>query len=77
MRRTYWYAAMTKDEAQRSIRTFYEAVNLALSPKRGAVYEPGYEKSIRIQVLYIEDLWPSQWKIASPKTRQTFAAAIR
>jgi len=26
MRRTLAYAAMTKDEAQRSIRTFYEAV---------------------------------------------------
>jgi hypothetical protein len=26
MRRTLVYAAMTKDEAQRSIRTFYEAV---------------------------------------------------
>ena len=27
MRRTLAYATMTKDEAQRSIRTFYEAVN--------------------------------------------------
>jgi hypothetical protein len=27
MKRTYWYAAMTKDEAQHSRMTFYEAVN--------------------------------------------------
>ncbi len=27
MKRTYRYAAMTKDEAQRSRWTFYEAVN--------------------------------------------------
>jgi uncharacterized Fe-S center protein len=27
MRRTYWYVAVTSFEAQRSIRTFYEAVN--------------------------------------------------
>jgi uncharacterized membrane protein YjfL (UPF0719 family) len=26
MKRTYWYAAMTKDEAQHSRMTFYEAV---------------------------------------------------
>ena len=30
MRRTVSYAAMTKDEAQRSIRTFYEAVKIAV-----------------------------------------------
>jgi hypothetical protein len=28
MKRTYWYAAMTKDEVQHSRMTFYEAVNL-------------------------------------------------
>jgi hypothetical protein len=27
MKRTFWYAAMTKDEAQHSRMTFYEAVN--------------------------------------------------
>jgi hypothetical protein len=27
MKRTYWYAAMTKDEAQQSRMTFYEAVD--------------------------------------------------
>jgi hypothetical protein len=27
MKRTFWYAAMTKDEAQQSRMTFYEAVN--------------------------------------------------
>jgi len=27
MKRTYWYAAMTKDEAQHGRMTFYEAVN--------------------------------------------------
>jgi hypothetical protein len=26
MKRTFWYAAMTKDEAQHSRMTFYEAV---------------------------------------------------
>jgi len=30
MKRTYWYAAMTKDEAQHSRMTFYEAVNYVL-----------------------------------------------
>ena len=28
MRRTYWYAAMTEDAAQRSIWTFYEVVKV-------------------------------------------------
>ena len=28
MRRTYWYAAMTEDAAQRSRWAFYEVVNL-------------------------------------------------
>jgi len=28
MKRTYWYAAMTKDEAQHSRMTFYEAVDI-------------------------------------------------
>jgi hypothetical protein len=28
MKRTYWYAAMTKDEAQHSRMTFYEAVKI-------------------------------------------------
>jgi hypothetical protein len=28
MKRTYWYAAMMKDEAQHSRMTFYEAVNI-------------------------------------------------
>jgi len=27
MKRTYWYAATTKDEAQNSRMTFYKAVN--------------------------------------------------
>jgi hypothetical protein len=31
MRRTVVYAAMTKDEAQRSIQSFYEAVMICFS----------------------------------------------
>jgi hypothetical protein len=33
MKHTFWYAAMTKDEAQHSRMTFYEAVNPALALK--------------------------------------------
>jgi hypothetical protein len=36
---TYWYAAMTKDEAQHSRMTFYEAVNLELT-KTGNISLP-------------------------------------
>jgi len=32
MKRTYWYAAMTKDEAQHSRMTFYKAVKLKKRP---------------------------------------------
>src|SRR4030066_848138 len=47
MRRTLAYAAMTKDEAQRSIRTFYEAVknkekimsNLLIEYESGVVWD--------------------------------------
>jgi len=31
MRRTYWYAAMTEDAAQRSRWTFHEVVRIALT----------------------------------------------
>jgi hypothetical protein len=31
MKHTYWYAAMTKDEAQHSRMTFYEAVIFKLN----------------------------------------------
>jgi hypothetical protein len=38
MKRTYWYAAMTKDEVQHSRMTFYEAVNIVLL--RGVCMHP-------------------------------------
>ena len=46
MRRTAAYAAMTKDEAQRSIRTFYEAVkNGVLISKWGASFAVPMKKA--------------------------------
>jgi hypothetical protein len=42
MRRTSAYAAMTKDEVQRSIRTFYEAVNEGCH-KRGKYHDFSFE----------------------------------
>jgi len=41
MRRTVAYAAMTKDEAQRSIRTFYVAVKYDSDIMKKAQTRPG------------------------------------
>jgi len=48
MKRTYWYASMTKDEVQHSRMTFYEAVKFVLtitgiSPKYLTVWRKGSE----------------------------------
>ncbi|MEK7244353.1 MAG: hypothetical protein AAB112_09405, partial [Thermodesulfobacteriota bacterium] len=66
-------APLSDDQSRRLhlLSIIYDYSNFAISFERGAVYEPGHEKSILIRITYIEDSWPSQWKIASPKTRQT------
>ena len=45
MKRIFWYAAMTKDEAQHSRMTFYKAVFIEHQPFMGNNISPEIEES--------------------------------